>query len=150
MKFVIQRVSRAAVSVREKTIASIEKGLLVLAGIQQGDTEETLDWMVRKTLKMRIFEDDEGQMNCSVCDEEGELLFVPNFTLYADPSKGNRPSFIHAEKPDKAQSLYKKIVEITKGQSGLRVQSGEFGADMEVSLVNDGPVTIILEQDAKK
>jgi D-tyrosyl-tRNA(Tyr) deacylase len=150
MKFVIQRVSRAAVSVRDKTIASIENGLLVLVGIQRGDTEETAGWMVRKTLNMRIFEDSGSKMNRSVRDEEGGLLFVPNFTLYADPSKGNRPSFIQAEKPDKARSLYEKVVEMAENQSVLTVQSGAFGADMNVSLVNDGPVTIVLEQEAEK
>jgi D-tyrosyl-tRNA(Tyr) deacylase len=149
MKFVIQRVSEASVSVRGKTIASIEKGLLVLAGIRRGDTEKTVEWMVRKILNMRIFEDDGGKMNRSILDEKGSLLMVPNFTLYADPSKGNRPSFFQAEKPKKASLLYQKVIEIMKNQIDLSVQSGEFGADMKVSLINDGPVTIILERDSE-
>jgi D-tyrosyl-tRNA(Tyr) deacylase len=146
MKFVIQRVSEASVSVRGKTIASIEKGLLILVGIRRGNTEEVAEWMVRKTLNLRIFEDGEGKMNRSIREEKGSILLVPNFTLYADPSKGNRPSFIQAEKPEKARVLYEKVIELMEHHTDLSVQSGEFGANMQVSLVNDGPVTIILER----
>lgn len=147
MKFVIQRVSQAAVSVRGETIAFIEHGLLVLVGIGREDTVEMAEWMVQKTLNLRIFDDKEGKMNRSVSDEKGELLLVPNFTLYANPAKGNRPSFIQAEQPEKAGELYKKVVKMLANRTDLNVESGEFGADMEVSLINDGPVTIILERE---
>lgn len=146
MKFVIQRVSEASVSVRGKTIASIERGLLILVGIRRGNTEDAAEWMVRKALSLRIFEDGEGKMNRSIRDEKGSILLVPNFTLYADPSKGNRPSFIQAERPEKAGVLYEKVIELMEHDTDLSIQSGEFGADMQVSLVNDGPVTIILER----
>src|SRR5699024_5659309 len=112
MKFILQRVSRASVSVRGKTIASIENGLLVLVAVGQGDTEETAEWMIQKTLNMRIFSDYEGKMNRSIRDVKGELILVPNFTLYADSSRGNRPSFIKAEKPQKAHLLYNKVIEM--------------------------------------
>lgn len=130
----------------QKMIASIDNGLLVLVGVRRGDTEETLEWMIRKVLNLRIFEDTEGKMNCSVSDINGDLLLVPNFTLYADPSKGNRPSFIHAEQPKRARLLYEKVIDSMECQTNLNIQSGEFGADMQVSLINDGPVTIILKR----
>lgn len=147
MKFVIQRVTQATVSVRGETAGSINEGLLVLVGIRRGDTKKDADWMVRKALNMRIFEDREGKMNRSVRDENSDLLLVPNFTLYADSSEGNRPSFMKAEKPRKAQVVYENVIELMKIKSDLKIQSGEFGADMQVSLVNDGPVTIVLESD---
>lgn len=144
MKFVIQRVSEASVCVREEMIGSIENGLLVLVGIGRGDTNAQTEWMVHKTLNMRIFEDDNGKMNRSVLDVGGGILLVPNFTLYADPSKGNRPSFMKAEKPDKARKVYEGVIKFMNKETDGEVQSGEFGADMQVSLINDGPVTIVL------
>lgn len=145
MKVVIQRVRNAAVSVREEKVGSIEEGLMVLVGIKRGDTNEDIEWMVNKLLKMRIFEDEEGKMNRSVSDIEGDILLVPNFTLYADASKGNRPGFGKAEAPGKAQKRYNYFVETMKEQTSLKVQTGEFGAEMEVQLTNKGPVTIVLE-----
>ncbi|HYW35833.1 MAG TPA: D-aminoacyl-tRNA deacylase [Balneolaceae bacterium] len=146
MKFVIQRVHKSAVLVHGQTIGAIEKGLLVLVGIQRGDTKEDARWMSRKVLDMRIFEDADGKMNRSVRDVNGALLLVPNFTLYADASKGNRPGFSEAEKPTKARKLYRTLVQQLTERTKLTVETGEFGADMDVSLVNDGPVTIILEK----
>jgi D-tyrosyl-tRNA(Tyr) deacylase len=148
MKFVIQRVRKASVHVREKTIGSIEKGLLVLVGIQRGDTEQEMQWMIRKTVRMRIFEGDEGKMNQSVSNINGAILLIPNFTLYADVSTGNRPGFSEAEKFEKARELYKRLIKEMNNQTDLRIETGEFGADMDVSLINDGPVTIILEREA--
>jgi D-tyrosyl-tRNA(Tyr) deacylase len=148
MKFIIQRVRKASVHVRGKSIGSIEKGLLVLVGIQRRDTEREMQWMIKKILQMRIFADDEGKMNRSVSGISGAILLVPNFTLYADASKGNRPGFGEAEKPEKARKLYKRLVEEMTIQTDLRIETGEFGADMNVSLVNNGPVTIILEKEA--
>jgi D-tyrosyl-tRNA(Tyr) deacylase len=117
-------------------------------GIQRGDTEQEMQWMIRKIVRMRIFEDDEGKMNRSVSDINGAILLVPNFTLYADASKGNRPGFGEAEKPKRARELYKRLIEEMNNQTALSIETGEFGADMDVSLVNDGPVTIILEREA--
>lgn len=145
MKFIIQRVQQASVDVQDETVGSIDEGLMVLVGIKQGDSREDADWMINKLLQMRIFEDSDNKMNDSVTDIGGELLLVPNFTLYADASKGNRPGFGDAEAPGKAKKLYKYLVEHTNNKTRLTVQSGEFGAYMDVSLVNDGPVTIILE-----
>jgi D-tyrosyl-tRNA(Tyr) deacylase len=146
MKFVIQRVIKSTVSVRGKTIGSIDRGLMILVGIQCGDTEKEALWMAKKVLNMRIFEDQNGKMNRSVRDVNGGLLLVPNFTLYADASKGNRPGFSEAEAPDKARTLYRFLVNKLTETTDLTVETGEFGADMQVSILNDGPVTIILEK----
>lgn len=145
MKVVIQRVRNAAVSVREEKAGSISKGLMVLVGIKRGDTNEDMEWMANKILKMRIFEDDEGKMNRSVSDIKGDILLVPNFTLYADASKGNRPGFGKAEAPGKAQKRYHYFVEKMKEKTNLKIETGEFGAEMAVQLTNDGPVTIVLK-----
>lgn len=145
MKFIIQRVQQASVDVQGETIGSIDKGLMVLVGIKKGDTSEDADWMINKLLQMRIFEDKEGKMNDSVTDVGGGILLIPNFTLYADASSGNRPGFSKAESPGKARELYQYLVEHTNNKMPLTVHSGEFGAYMDVSLINDGPVTIILE-----
>jgi D-tyrosyl-tRNA(Tyr) deacylase len=107
-----------------------------------------MQWMIKKILQMRIFADDKGKMNRSVSDIKGAILLVPNFTLYADASKGNRPSFGEAEKPKKARKLYKRLLEEMNNQTDIRIETGEFGTDMDISLVNDGPVTIILEKEA--
>ena len=149
MRAVVQRVSRAEVRVAGRVTGQIGNGLLVLAGFSPQDTEETLVWMADKLLGLRIFGDGEGKMNLAVGEVGGGVLLVSKFTLYGDASKGRRPSFIGAAPPDLAIPLYEKFVEIVKERGaggGITVATGEFGAMMEVELVNDGPVTLILEK----
>ncbi len=144
MKFLVQRVKEASVTVEEKVTGKINKGFLVLIGVCNEDTEEVADKMLKKLLGLRIFEDENGKTNLSLADVEGELLLVSQFTLYADCKKGNRPSFIKAGKPEHANQLYEYI--ITKAKETVpTVETGIFGADMRVSLVNDGPFTVILD-----
>ena len=145
MRLVIQKVKNAKVDIDGKTVSSIGKGLLVLLGVTHEDTKETVDYLVKKLCKLRVFEDENGKMNLSIKDVEGKLLIVSQFTLYADCSRGNRPSFVNAAKPDFANELYEYFCEKCKEEQ-IEVQKGIFGADMKVSLLNDGPVTIILEQ----
>lgn len=145
MRLVIQRVSRASVTVDKRIISSIGQGLLVLLGIEEADSEEDVDWLIQKTLQMRIFSDEEGKMNCSLLDIQGELLVVSQFTLHASTKKGNRPSFIAAARPDQAIPLYESFIRKAEAMTGTKVQAGNFGADMKVELVNDGPVTIIID-----
>lgn len=145
MKLVVQRVKNAKVEVEEKTVGSIEKGFLVLLGVTHTDTKETADYLVKKLCNLRVFEDENGKMNLSIRDVKGKLLIVSQFTLYADCTGGNRPSFVNAAKPDMANELYEYFCEKCK-ENGIEVQKGIFGADMKVSLLNDGPVTIILEK----
>lgn len=145
MKLVIQRVNHAAVAVDGKTIGQINKGLLIFLGVSNVDTEELCDRFVEKISKLRIFEDQEGKTNLSIKDVNGELLVISQFTLYADCKKGNRPSFVNAGKPDLANKLYEYFVEQCKKNIDV-VQTGEFGADMKVSLENDGPFTIVLDE----
>ena len=145
MKFVIQRVKNAQVDVNNKTIGKIDNGFLVLIGITHTDTKEIADYLVKKLINLRIFEDENGKMNLSLKDINGSLLLVSQFTLYADCSGGNRPSFIDAAKPEIANELYEYIISECKKKID-KVQTGIFGADMKVSLLNDGPVTIILEK----
>lgn len=145
MRLVIQRVKNAKVDIDGKTVSSIGKGLLVLLGVTHEDTKETVDYLVKKLCKLRVFEDENGKMNLSIKEVEGKLLIVSQFTLYADCSRGNRPSFVNAAKPDFANELYEYFCEKCKEEQ-IEVQKGIFGADMKVSLLNDGPVTIILEQ----
>lgn len=145
MKAVIQRVRNADVKVEGKTTGEIGQGLLILLGVGPEDTERTADELVQKICKLRIFRDDEDKMNLSVKDIDGEILVVSQFTLYADCQKGNRPSFVNAAPPDKAEQLYEYFKEQCKKEV-KNVQCGIFGADMKVSLLNDGPVTIILEK----
>ncbi|MDX1671087.1 MAG: D-aminoacyl-tRNA deacylase [Balneolaceae bacterium] len=145
MKVVVQRVREAAVKVEGEQVGSIENGLLLLVGIHREDTGEKLEWMSRKILNLRVFDDDDGKMNYSVEDVGGELLVVSQFTLYGDARKGNRPSYIEAAGPEKAEEIYDEMITYFRSNSGITVQSGVFGAEMDVSLVNDGPVTIILE-----
>lgn len=145
MKLVIQRVKNAKVDVEGKTVGKIEKGFLVLLGVTHTDTKEIADYLVKKLCNLRVFEDENGKMNLSLKDVGGKLLIVSQFTLYADCSAGNRPSFINAAKPDFANELYEYFCERCK-ENGIEVEKGIFGADMKVNLLNDGPVTILLEK----
>ncbi len=144
MKAVIQRVQRASVTVDGEIIASIGQGYLVLAGMAKGDTKETVDRITKKMLSLRIFADENGKTNRSIRDVNGSLLIVSQFTLCADTSHGNRPGFTTAAAPDEAEKLYEYMLSLC-AESGLTVEHGQFGADMKVELVNDGPFTIILE-----
>ena len=145
MKLVVQRVKNAKVEVDEKTVGSIKQGFLVLLGVTHTDTRSEADYLVKKLCNLRVFEDENGKMNLGLKDVGGELLIVSQFTLYADCSQGNRPSFINAAKPDVANELYEYFCEKCKEQN-IKVEKGIFGADMKVNLLNDGPVTIILEK----
>lgn len=148
MKAVIQRVSNASVKVDEKIVGEISGGLLLLIGIDEEDENADADWLVQKILNLRIFGDEDGKLNLSVLDISGEILCISQFTLIADYKKGNRPSFIKAAKPDKAIPLFEYFkTEISK--SNLKIESGIFGADMKVSLLNDGPVTIVIDSKTK-
>lgn len=150
MRLVIQRVTQASVAVpAEGYESAIGKGMMVLAAFIDEDTQEDLDWCARKLAAMRIFDDEEGVMNLSVRDVDGEVLIVSQFTLYASTVKGNRPSYIKAAKPDVAIPLYEKFLTMVEEQVGKPVGRGIFGADMKVSLVNDGPVTIIVDSKLK-
>ena len=144
MRFLVQRVTEASVTIDGRTAGQIGKGFLVLIGACDSDTEETADLYIRKLLGLRIFEDAEGKTNLSLKDVDGELLLVSQFTLYANCRKGNRPNFIQAAKPEKANALYEYFVEYLRSK-GKHVETGEFGADMKVELLNDGPFTVILE-----
>lgn len=146
MKFIVQRVNKSQVEVEEKIVGKIDKGFMVLIGITHNDTKEIADFLVWKLINLRVFEDENGKMNLSLKDVQGSLLLISQFTLYADCTSGNRPSFTNAAKPEFANELYEYIIEECKKQIP-NVQTGIFGADMQVSLVNDGPVTIILEKE---
>jgi len=146
MKVVLQRVSKASVFVDHVQRGAIKKGLLLLVGIHEDDTSEQMQWLCNKILKLRIFDDEEGKMNLSLKDVKGELLVVSQFTLYGDYEKGNRPSYIQAAGPDKAEKLYEDMIAYFKSNSDLNVETGEFGAHMDVQLHNDGPVTLVLER----
>ena len=148
MKVVIQRVSEASVKVTNEITGEISKGLLLLVGIEENDEKEDAEWLSKKILDLRIFSDEEGKMNRSVKDINGEILCVSQFTLIADYKKGNRPSFIKAAKPEKAVPLFEYFKGLIKS-SGLKTESGIFGADMKVSLLNDGPVTIVMDSKTK-
>lgn len=145
MRTVIQRVSSASVTIDEKIKSSIGTGLLVLAGFEEADTADDLEWMSAKLVNLRIFSDEAGLMNLSVKDVDGDIIIVSQFTLYALTKKGNRPSFIRAAKPGVAIPLYERFVKLVETELGKIVGTGEFGADMKVSLLNDGPVTIIID-----
>lgn len=145
MRAVVQRVSTASVSVDGRTVGEIGRGLLVLAGFREGDGLEQLEWVAAKLAGLRIFSDDEGRMNLDVVAVGGELLVVSQFTLYADVSRGRRPSFIDAAAPETARRLYDQFVDVCRG-GVVPVATGEFGARMEVALVNDGPVTVVIER----
>lgn len=145
MRTVIQRVSQASVTINDVEISRIGWGLLILLGIEPEDTEEDILWLCKKIAALRIFSDEAGLMNRSVQDISGEIIVVSQFTLFASTKKGNRPSFIRSAKPDIAIPLYEKFVETLKHESSGPVQTGAFGADMKVSLLNDGPVTILID-----
>ena len=147
MRLLIQRVSRASVTIDQKEFSRIGKGLLVLVGIEEADTREDIDWLVGKLCRLRIFDDEQGVMNLDIQQIGGEVMVVSQFTLHASTKKGNRPSFIDAAKPDHGDKMYQLLNETLRNEYGLKVSEGEFGADMQVSLVNDGPVTIILDSD---
>lgn len=146
MRFVIQRVSEASVTVEQQVIGKIGKGFLVLIGISDSDTEEIADKMIKKMTGLRIFEDSQGKTNLSLESVQGQLLLISQFTLYADCRKGNRPSFVNAGTPDQANALYEYIIQKCRAQN-YPVQTGEFGADMKIQLLNDGPFTILLDSD---
>ncbi len=150
MRTIIQRVSEASVTIDGCVKSSIGKGLLVLAGFEEADTQEDLEWMSGKLVNLRIFNDENGLMNLSIRDVAGDLLVVSQFTLHALTKKGNRPSFIRAAKPDVAIPLYEKFVQLLEKELGKPVGTGEFGADMKVNLLNDGPVTIFIDSKNKE
>jgi D-tyrosyl-tRNA(Tyr) deacylase len=149
MRVVIQKVSEAKVTVEEKVVSSIKKGLLVLLGIEDADTDEDIDWLTKKTVQLRIFNDENGVMNRSVQEVDGDIIVVSQFTLHASTKKGNRPSYIRASKPEFAIPVYEKFIAKTEQLLGKKVGTGIFGAMMDVSLVNDGPVTIIIDSKQK-
>ena len=145
MKLVIQRVTSSSLYIEGSLISQIKQGLVVLIGISKSDSENVIDKLVKKLLNLRVFEDENSKMNYSILDIEGEILLVSQFTLYADTRKGNRPSFINAADPKNAEPLYNKFLEKLHITLGDNIKTGRFGANMQIELVNDGPVTIIIE-----
>ncbi|MAX78860.1 MAG: D-tyrosyl-tRNA(Tyr) deacylase [Crocinitomicaceae bacterium] len=150
MRIVLQRVKKASVSVQQEIVGSIHQGLLILLGIEPEDTQEDIDWLIKKITSMRIFNDDNNTMNLSVSDVQGEILVVSQFTLHASTKKGNRPSYIRAAKPEMAIPLYEKFILDLERSMGNPIPTGKFGANMQVELINDGPVTIILDSKNKE
>lgn len=150
MKAVIQRVSKASVTINAKQVANINKGLLVLLGIIEDDTQEDISWLSNKIANLRVFNDKNGVMNQSLQEVDGEVIVVSQFTLHASTKKGNRPSYIKAAKPDTAIPIYENFIKQLEADLGKSVQTGEFGADMKVELLNDGPVTIIIDTKNKE
>lgn len=149
MKTVIQRVSSASVTIDSKIVAEIQKGLLVLIGIEDADNQDDINWLCQKIVNLRIFGDDKDVMNLSVKDVDGEVIVVSQFTLHASTKKGNRPSYIKASKPEIAILLYEQFIQQLEKELGRKVQTGIFGADMKVALLNDGPVTIVIDSKNK-
>ncbi len=145
MKVVLQRVTSASVTIESKIVAQIDNGLLVLVGIEDADTQEDVQWLCQKIVNLRIFADENEVMNCSVKDIQGDIIVVSQFTLHANTKKGNRPSYIKASKPPVAIPLYNNFVRQMELELGKKIQTGQFGADMKVALINDGPVTIIID-----
>ncbi|MEX1136066.1 MAG: D-aminoacyl-tRNA deacylase [Balneolales bacterium] len=149
MKVVVQRVSQASVKVDHEITGKIGKGLLLLVAVHKNDDTEEMKWVADKIAKLRVFEDEEGKMNKSVLDISGELLVVSQFTLYGEVKKGTRPSFIESAQPEKAEDLYDEMIQYWENNYGIDVETGRFAAMMDVSLVNDGPVTLIIEKNKK-
>ena len=149
MRLVIQRVSEAKVAINQEIIGQIQSGLLVLVGIEHNDTQEDIDWLVKKLIGLRIFNDQNHQMNLSIQERDGDFLVVSQFTLHASTKKGNRPSFINAAPPHIAIPLYEAFLKTLEMQFQKPIQTGKFGADMQVSLINDGPVTIFMDSKNK-
>lgn len=147
MRAVVQRVSSANVEIEGRQKSSIGKGMLVLLAVSESDNEETMKWMCNKLVNLRIFPDTEGKMNLSVLDTGGSIMLISNFTLYGELKKGFRPNFMKAGRPEISEPLYNKTVELLRGNYNVNVETGEFGAMMNIGLVNDGPVTIIIEKD---
>lgn len=150
MRAVIQRVSQSSVSIENKVVSTIGVGLLILLGIEEADTKEDIDWLCGKISRLRIFDDENGVMNLSVVDIHGDILVVSQFTLHATTKKGNRPSYIKSAKPDIAIPLYEKFIKQLESEIAKPVKTGEFGAMMDVSLINSGPVTIIIDSKNKE
>jgi D-tyrosyl-tRNA(Tyr) deacylase len=150
MRIVVQRVSRAAVHIDGITVGQIQKGLLILVGVEAADEKSDADWLVNKMANLRVFDDSDGVMNLSLCDVEAEALVISQFTLHAKYKKGNRPSYTRAAYPDHAIPLYEYFVKALNDAIPTEVQTGEFGADMQVELVNDGPVTIVMDTKNKE
>ena len=150
MKVVIQRVSEARVKVCEKLISEIKLGFLILLGVEKSDSQTDINWLVSKISNLRVFSDDKLKMNLSIKDIKGEIIVVSQFTLHAKTKKGNRPSYIKAAIPEKAESMYEEFISLLKNESGVSVQSGVFGANMQVDIVNNGPVTIIIDSKNKE
>lgn len=150
MKIVIQRVSKASVTIHQNKVADIQEGLLILLGIANEDTQQDIDWLVRKVLNLRIYNDAQDVMNKSLIDVDGDVLVVSQFTLYASTKKGSRPSYVKAAKPEVAIPLYHQFVSSLETALNKKVQTGEFGADMKVELLNNGPVTIIIDSKIKE
>ncbi len=150
MRAVIQRVTKASVTIDNKIHSQIGNGLLVLLGIEDADTDEDIEWLSGKIINLRIFNDEDDVMNVSVKDKDGDILVVSQFTLHASTKKGNRPSYIKASKPDIAIPLYEKILQQLSADLGKNIYSGKFGADMKVELLNDGPVTIVIDTKNKE
>ncbi len=150
MKAVIQRVSKANVTIEEKIVASIQNGLLILLGVEEADTQEDIHWLSKKIANLRIFSDENGVMNKSLLETNGDAIVVSQFTLHASTKKGNRPSYLKAAKPEIAIPMYESFVAQLETDINKTVQTGEFGADMKVELLNDGPVTIIIDSKDKK
>ncbi|MAD59004.1 MAG: D-tyrosyl-tRNA(Tyr) deacylase [Flammeovirgaceae bacterium] len=150
MRVVVQRVSQSNVKVSGEVIGEIKDGLMVLVSFVDEDNDTDLDWMTKKIINLRIFNDDEGKMNRSVQDVAGDILLVSQFTLHGSTKKGNRPSFIKAAKPDFANVMYERFIKVLEQTLGKEIQTGEFGGDMKVSLINDGPTTIIIDSKDKE
>ena len=150
MRVIIQRVIEASVNINQQIHNQIDKGYLVLAGFEENDSEEDLLWISKKITDLRIFSDDEGKMNLSIQDVEGEILLVSQFTLFASTKKGNRPSFIRSAKPEIAIPLYEELIKILNSLMPNRIKTGVFGADMQISLINDGPVTIAIDSKERE
>ena len=149
MRVVVQRVSQSSVIIESDIVSSISKGLLILLGVENNDTLDDVNWLIRKIINLRIFNDIDGKMNNSIIDIKGDIIVVSQFTLHAKTKKGNRPSYINAAQPKIAIPLYENFVQVLKNESKLNVLTGQFGADMKVSLINDGPVTIIIDSKNK-